>query len=133
MSSQVDSSSNFEWQRQLRYYWDLDQDNCVANMALSTYVYGYEYLGACPRLVITPLTVTQYTNTQIHTHTQTHIDIHTLCTNSYMDYIYMIMAVAAQYNMYCDLVYSLIFFHPSIYAFFPPVLYLYLRTGATCV
>ncbi|XP_078146083.1 dynein axonemal heavy chain 6 [Centroberyx gerrardi] len=52
----VDSSSNFEWQRQLRYYWDLDLDNCVATMALSTYVYGYEYLGACPRLVITPLT-----------------------------------------------------------------------------
>ncbi|XP_045894233.1 dynein axonemal heavy chain 6-like [Micropterus dolomieu] len=52
----VDTSSNFEWQRQLRYYWDLDLDNCVAKMALSTYIYGYEYLGACPRLVITPLT-----------------------------------------------------------------------------
>ncbi|KAM3865367.1 dynein axonemal heavy chain 6 [Diretmus argenteus] len=52
----VDSSSDFEWQRQLRYYWDRDLDNCVAKMALSTYVYGYEYLGACPRLVITPLT-----------------------------------------------------------------------------
>ncbi|XP_059179969.1 dynein axonemal heavy chain 6 [Centropristis striata] len=52
----VDSRSNFEWQRQLRYYWDLDLDNCVAKMALSTYIYGYEYLGACPRLVITPLT-----------------------------------------------------------------------------
>uniref|UniRef100_A0A5F8HIF6 Dynein axonemal heavy chain 6 n=1 Tax=Monodelphis domestica TaxID=13616 RepID=A0A5F8HIF6_MONDO len=44
------------WQRQLRYYWDLDLDNCVAKMALSQYTYGYEYLGACPRLVITPLT-----------------------------------------------------------------------------
>nr|XP_046259789.1 dynein axonemal heavy chain 6 isoform X2 [Scatophagus argus] len=52
----VDTRSNFEWQRQLRYYWDMDLDNCVATMALSTYVYGYEYLGACPRLVITPLT-----------------------------------------------------------------------------
>ncbi|KAM8878755.1 dynein axonemal heavy chain 6 isoform 3-T3 [Spinachia spinachia] len=52
----VDNRDNFEWQRQLRYYWDLDQDNCVAKMALSTYIYGYEYLGACPRLVITPLT-----------------------------------------------------------------------------
>ncbi|XP_072525800.1 dynein axonemal heavy chain 6 [Salminus brasiliensis] len=52
----VDSSGNFEWQRQLRYYWDVDLDNCVARMALSQYIYGYEYLGACPRLVITPLT-----------------------------------------------------------------------------
>ncbi|XP_037101848.1 dynein heavy chain 6, axonemal [Syngnathus acus] len=52
----VDSGNNFEWQRQLRYHWDLDMDNCIAYMALSTYIYGYEYLGACPRLVITPLT-----------------------------------------------------------------------------
>ncbi|XP_063073303.1 dynein axonemal heavy chain 6 [Engraulis encrasicolus] len=56
VKQKVDSSSNFEWQRQLRYYWDLDLDNCVARMALSQYIYGYEYLGACPRLVITPLT-----------------------------------------------------------------------------
>ncbi|XP_030643583.1 dynein heavy chain 6, axonemal [Chanos chanos] len=56
IKEKVDSSSNFEWQRQLRYYWDVDIDNCVARMALSQYIYGYEYLGACPRLVITPLT-----------------------------------------------------------------------------
>lgn len=58
----MDSSSNFEWQRQLRYYWDEDLDNCVARMAVSQYIYGYEYLGACPRLVITPLTVTHFTH-----------------------------------------------------------------------
>ncbi|KAM9363597.1 dynein axonemal heavy chain 6 [Symphorus nematophorus] len=52
----VDTRSNFEWQKQLRYYWDMGLNNCVATMALSTYIYGYEYLGACPRLVITPLT-----------------------------------------------------------------------------
>ncbi|KAL1023853.1 hypothetical protein UPYG_G00047240 [Umbra pygmaea] len=56
LARNVDSSSSFDWQRQLRYYWDLDIDNCVARMALSMYIYGYEYLGACPRLVITPLT-----------------------------------------------------------------------------
>lgn len=61
----MDSSSNFEWQRQLRYYWDEDLDNCVARMALSQYTYGYEYLGACPRLVITPLTVTHLKNMSI--------------------------------------------------------------------
>uniref|UniRef100_A0A8C8RP36 Dynein axonemal heavy chain 6 n=1 Tax=Pelusios castaneus TaxID=367368 RepID=A0A8C8RP36_9SAUR len=56
VAEKVDSVDCFEWQRQLRYYWDLDLDNCVARMALSQYTYGYEYLGACPRLVITPLT-----------------------------------------------------------------------------
>ncbi|XP_036933614.1 dynein heavy chain 6, axonemal [Acanthopagrus latus] len=56
VSQKVDSRSNFEWQKQLRYYWDPDLENCVATMALSTHTYGCEYLGACPRLVITPLT-----------------------------------------------------------------------------
>ncbi|XP_074141707.1 dynein axonemal heavy chain 6 isoform X2 [Sminthopsis crassicaudata] len=56
VQSKISTSDCFEWQRQLRYYWDLDLDNCVAKMALSHYTYGYEYLGACPRLVITPLT-----------------------------------------------------------------------------
>ncbi|XP_042305526.1 dynein axonemal heavy chain 6 [Sceloporus undulatus] len=56
VGQKVDTVDNFDWQRQLRYYWDLDLDNCVARMALSQYTYGYEYLGACPRLVITPLT-----------------------------------------------------------------------------
>ncbi|XP_067839723.1 dynein axonemal heavy chain 6 [Heptranchias perlo] len=56
VKEKVDTVNNFEWQRQLRYYWDLDTDNCVAMMALSNYTYGYEYLGASPRLVITPLT-----------------------------------------------------------------------------
>ncbi|XP_036606051.1 dynein heavy chain 6, axonemal [Trichosurus vulpecula] len=56
VATKVSTSECFEWQRQLRYYWDLDLDNCVAKMALSQYTYAYEYLGACPRLVITPLT-----------------------------------------------------------------------------
>uniref|UniRef100_A0A8C8Z9L8 Dynein axonemal heavy chain 6 n=1 Tax=Prolemur simus TaxID=1328070 RepID=A0A8C8Z9L8_PROSS len=56
VQSKVGTVDSFDWQRQLRYYWDIDLDNCVARMALSQYTYGYEYLGACPRLVITPLT-----------------------------------------------------------------------------
>lgn len=47
---------DFEWVKNLRYYWDPDIDDCVVRMSISRYVYGYEYLGASPRLVITPLT-----------------------------------------------------------------------------
>ncbi|XP_058967936.2 dynein axonemal heavy chain 6 [Pocillopora verrucosa] len=53
---QVDNVNSFEWVKQLRYYWDPDLDNCVVRMSNSLYIYGYEYLGASPRLVITPLT-----------------------------------------------------------------------------
>lgn len=54
---QVDDVSSFEWQKQLRYYWDITMDNCAVRMSNSIYTYGYEYLGSSPRLVITPLTV----------------------------------------------------------------------------
>lgn len=56
VASKVNSLTNFDWQRQLRYYWDEDIDSCVVQMANACYTYGYEYLGASPRLVITPLT-----------------------------------------------------------------------------
>ena len=55
--SKVSHIDNFEWQKQLRYYWDVELDNCVVRMSSSLYVYGYEYLGSSARLVITPLTV----------------------------------------------------------------------------
>lgn len=53
---QVTKPDDFEWLRQVRYYWNEEIDDIVVECAGSTYVYGYEYLGACPRLVITPLT-----------------------------------------------------------------------------
>ncbi len=48
---------DFEWVKNIRYYWDQEIDNCVVRMSNSYYIYGYEYLGASARLVITPLTV----------------------------------------------------------------------------
>ncbi|XP_074661680.1 dynein axonemal heavy chain 6-like [Tubulanus polymorphus] len=56
VKQECDTVNNFEWQKQLRYYWDTELDNCVVRMSNSLYIYGYEYLGASPRLVITPLT-----------------------------------------------------------------------------
>ncbi|XP_043475594.1 dynein axonemal heavy chain 6 isoform X1 [Leptopilina heterotoma] len=42
--------------KNLRYYWDEEIDSCLARMSNAEYRYGYEYLGAQRRLVITPLT-----------------------------------------------------------------------------
>ncbi|XP_023289677.1 dynein heavy chain 6, axonemal [Orussus abietinus] len=50
------SSTDFDWTKNLRYYWDDEIDNCLARMSNAEYLYGYEYLGAQKRLVITPLT-----------------------------------------------------------------------------
>ncbi|CAE8588678.1 unnamed protein product [Polarella glacialis] len=47
---------NFKWQQQLRYYWDVEIDDCVIKQVDATIVYGHEYMGALSRLVITPLT-----------------------------------------------------------------------------
>lgn len=42
--------------RQLRYEWDEQTNNCLVHQSNATFHYGYEYLGASARLVITPLT-----------------------------------------------------------------------------
>ncbi|GFS25719.1 dynein heavy chain 6, axonemal [Elysia marginata] len=56
VKKQVRELLSFDWQKQLRYYWDTDLDNVTVCMSNAVHGYGYEYLGACPRLVITPLT-----------------------------------------------------------------------------
>jgi len=52
----VSSIHDFQWQQQLRYYWDEDKDDCIVRQVNAHFSYGYEYMGATSRLVITPLT-----------------------------------------------------------------------------
>lgn len=54
------SLTDFEWTKQLRYYWDEAADDIIVKQTNSKFPYGYEYLGNGPRLVITPLTDTCY-------------------------------------------------------------------------
>uniref|UniRef100_A0A8D2PY76 Dynein axonemal heavy chain 12 n=1 Tax=Zosterops lateralis melanops TaxID=1220523 RepID=A0A8D2PY76_ZOSLA len=54
IGSGVQSETDFQWLAQLRYYWQNENVRvCIINCNVK---YAYEYLGNCPRLVITPLT-----------------------------------------------------------------------------
>lgn len=52
----VNNVNNFEWAKQLRYYWETEDDDCFVKQTNTRFGYGYEFLGNGPRLVITPLT-----------------------------------------------------------------------------
>ena len=53
---QIESSSEFLWQSQLRHRWDEGIKDCYANICDAQFKYAHEYLGNQPRLVVTPLT-----------------------------------------------------------------------------
>lgn len=53
---QIESSSEFLWQSQLRHRWDEGIKDCFANICDAQFKYAHEYLGNQPRLVVTPLT-----------------------------------------------------------------------------
>ncbi|KAG3108336.1 Dynein heavy chain 6, axonemal [Phytophthora idaei] len=56
VAKSVTDANDFLWQQQLRYKWYADRDECDIYQANCRIKYGYEYMGASSRLVITPLT-----------------------------------------------------------------------------
>ena len=52
----VGGIDDFEWQKQLRCYWNDEERLCRVQIADVSFVYCWEYLGCKERLVVTPLT-----------------------------------------------------------------------------
>ena len=56
IDEKCDAIHNFNWQQQLRFYWDSEKNECIVRQISACLNYGYEYMGVASRLVITPLT-----------------------------------------------------------------------------
>ena len=52
----VMSAKEFDWEKQLRFYWDYKNDDIEIRQCTGKFNYSYEYQGLNGRLVITPLT-----------------------------------------------------------------------------
>ncbi|PFH33986.1 dynein heavy chain family protein [Besnoitia besnoiti] len=50
------NAREFEWESQLRFYWEKDADDIAVRQCAGEFGYSYEYQGLNGRLVITPLT-----------------------------------------------------------------------------
>ena len=56
MCDSIMDSREFEWESQLRFYWEQAEDELLVRQWTGSFGYGYEYMGLNGRLVITPLT-----------------------------------------------------------------------------
>lgn len=52
----VRKNDEFQWQSQLKFVWEKEQNSAKCYIADASFWYSYEYLGNGARLVITPLT-----------------------------------------------------------------------------
>jgi len=55
-SKRIKDPYHFEWQKQMRSYWNVTRTNCTICVTDVNFVYNCEYQGCVDRLVITPLT-----------------------------------------------------------------------------
>eukprot|EP00958_Prasinococcus_capsulatus_P007761 scaffold712_cov404-Prasinococcus_capsulatus_cf.AAC.19 len=56
IANNVSSENEFGWQMQLRYEWNEASNESLIRQTNAQFQYGYEYLGAQSRLVVTPMT-----------------------------------------------------------------------------
>ena len=56
MKNKIKTPGDFDWQKQARFYYDINQEEVVVKITDIDFVYQNEYLGVTERLAITPLT-----------------------------------------------------------------------------